>query len=205
MNISLLEKILSNPILWNASRYGLDIFWGLYKKRIKIIRDWRIIKEKSSVLDIGCGTGYYSKITDGEYLGIDLESKYINYCKKKYSKSNKKFKCIDVASLLNEKESFDIVLMVDVLHHIPDDLCKALLKKSSKLSKVYIINFEPVHEQDSFLGKWLVRQDRGDHIRKTNEFLKLYEEPGLEIIQKKNLVIGPLKSIVILSKPKKER
>lgn len=88
-----------------------------------MIKEWKI-RSDVSVIDIGCGISQYRKITSGKYFGIDLNQKYINYCNKKYTSYNRAFRCSDVTTLLDEKTKFDVVLMVDFLHHVPDDLAK---------------------------------------------------------------------------------
>ena len=193
-------RILDNPTIWNFSRFLLDLSWGLYKKRFNIIKEWKIIEKDSSILDIGCGTGHYSKLTDERYVGIDLEEKYINYCNSKYQNKNKSFLCKDASSLLDKGEKFDIVLMVDFLHHISDKDCIFILKAAGELSEEYIINFEPLLEQDSFVGKWLIKLDRGEDIRTLESLYELYEKANLEIVKNKELTIGTSKSIAILAK-----
>jgi len=192
--------MLDNAITWRVLRIVLDSTFGLYKNRFKkIFEDWKIRKD-CSVLDIGCGIGQYSNITSSKYLGVDLNSKYIKYCKKKYSnEKNKSFRCEDVTTLLNEKITYDIVIMVDFLHHIPDDLAKKVLKTAAELSNQYIISFEPIREQDNIIGKCIINNDRGDYIRPLDDLQKLFEGTGCQIIDSIELKLGPIKSRAILA------
>lgn len=198
-------KIFNNPWTWEFFRIFLDLIFGLYKNRFrKIFNEWKI-QNNLSVLDIGCGIGQYSKITSSNYLGVDLNGKYIDYCQKKFMNENKKsFRCADVTSLLDEKTKFDVVLMVDFLHHIPDEIAKKILKTSSQLADKYIISFEPIKEQRNSIGQLIIDNDRGDHIRPLDELHKLFEGTDCEIIDSSELKIGPITSRAILAIPKKK-
>ncbi len=196
-------KIFDNAITWEFFRILLDLIFGLYKNRFeKISKEWKI-KNDLSILDIGCGIGQYSKITSSRYVGIDLNCKYIDYCKKKFvNNKNKIFRCEDVTLLLGEKETYDIVLIVDFLHHIPNDLAEKILKIASSLANQYIICFEPILEQDHPIGKWIISNDEGNYIRPLNELHKLFENINCQIIDSSELKIGPIKSRAILAVPK---
>ena len=124
--------------------------------------------------------------------------------KKFIHKKNKSFRCADVTSLLDEKAKFDVVLMVDFLHHIPDEIAKKILKTSSLLADQYIICFEPIKEQKNRIGQLIINNDRGDHIRPLNELHKLFEGTDCEIINSSELKIGPITSRAILAIPKKK-
>lgn len=198
--------MFDNAIVWRVLRTILDITCGLYKNRFqKLFKEWKI-KKDCTVLDIGCGIGQYSNITSSKYLGVDLNSKYIEYCKKKFTiEKNKSFRCENVTTLLNEKIRYDIVIMVDFLHHIPDDLAKKVLKTAAELSNQYIISFEPILEQDNFIGRCIINNDRGNYIRSSNDLQKLFDDTGCKIIDSVDLKLGPLKSRAILASSNKNQ
>lgn len=196
-----ITKLLDSPTTWELGRILLDLIFGLYRKRFKKIRNWKI-QDDVTVMDVGCGTGQYSKITSGKYLGIDLNSNYINYCVNKYANNhNKSFRCADVITLLNEKARFDVVLMVDFLHHIPDDIAKKILRTSSELATKYIICFEPILEQSNVIGRLIINNDRGDHIRSLDELHELFHDTGCKIIESSEIWLGPIRSRAILAIP----
>lgn len=193
-------QILDKPAIWEFSRICFDLFFGLYRKRINKIKEWGYYKKNYSVIDIGCGIGQYSKITNGKYLGIDLQPNYINYCKRKYKNSNKLFRCSDASVILQEKHRFDLILMVDFLHHVSDDLAVKILHTASLLSNGYIINFEPVYEQSNPIGRWFREHDRGNYIRQLENLHMLFGMADLEIIESSELILGPIRTRAILAK-----
>ena len=76
--------ILSSPFLYNLLQFTV----GAMSARKIVINNYSTIKSKYKVLDIGCGTGYIVKYLpdDISYIGIDVNKKYIDYAKNKYSR-----------------------------------------------------------------------------------------------------------------------
>ena len=112
------------------------------KQLIKIIKP--LYKDNMSILDVGCAAGHYynsikflSKNTN--YLGIDGNSKYINFAKKFYKNTGAKFKTLDIYNLNQKKiDKHDIVYCCNVLLHLPD-IFKPLKNLLSVTNKICII------------------------------------------------------------------
>lgn len=198
-----LSLLLNNPVIWEFSRIALDTAFGLYRKRIQLVQKYGLLKNNPSVIDIGCGIGQYSTITEGKYLGVDMNKRYINYAHKRHRRSNQSFRCTDVTTVLDEQSRFDLVLMADFLHHISDRQCVNLLNISSHLAKQYVINFEPITEQSNPVGRWIVEHDRGNYVRPLDKLHQLYEESQLELVESIPLMLGPISSRVIVARPLK--
>ena len=83
-----------------------------YRVMTEIIRDRSRI---SSILDFGCGAAHlYEFILDQkidyiQYSGLDLSSKFISACKKKYPYLD--FSCADILSDQFELPSYDYILL----------------------------------------------------------------------------------------------
>ncbi|OXU14952.1 class I SAM-dependent methyltransferase [Sedimentisphaera salicampi] len=73
----------------------------------------------SKVLEIGCGTGFYTEIIRSQgcrqYTGIDISRVTIKQLRKKYRGC--KFKTLDAAQG-KLREKFDVIVMIDVTQHI---------------------------------------------------------------------------------------
>ena len=118
------EKSIEN--YWNA-----DIYQKSSQEQYKMLKDIILnidIKEKSSILDIGCGTGNAVNImnkinSNANILGIDSSVDMILFSNKKYKENNKlSFKHIDISQLNNNEYSkkFDLVTTFNVLDWIPN-------------------------------------------------------------------------------------
>lgn len=102
-----------------------------------------VVPERSEVLDIGCGAGLFlgllascEKLMRG--VGFDVSPKaieYANHMKQKLSVDiDLKFYCLDVNAPWPDGQ-FQVVSMIDVMHHVPHQDQAAFLRKSfSKVS-----------------------------------------------------------------------
>lgn len=79
------------------------------------------IKENDKVLDLGCGNGrLYELFKDlsTRYIGIDKSEILIKRAREKWKNYSAKFLVGDILDSSN-KEKFDAVFLIAVLHHIP--------------------------------------------------------------------------------------
>ena len=82
-----------------------------------------------SILEIGCGTGFWTNILttlypNAIYLGIDISKSAINHLQEKYeNNSNIQFTLADVGqeNLILHFENYDLVICMEVLLHIIND------------------------------------------------------------------------------------
>ena len=76
----------------------------------------------TKILDAGCGVGRECKFAQEkgfEATGIDFAKEIIKEAKNKYSKGN--FEVMDVTSLSFQKESFDGIIFINTLFHLPKE------------------------------------------------------------------------------------
>lgn len=116
------------------------------------------LKKGMSCADIGCGSGSVSRVmaeivgTTGRVLGVDLEHRYLQYCRTMSPQDNMEFVRDNICeSRLDGKESFDLVYSRFVFHHLKDT--KKAVRSMSRLAKregVIVIQ-----ELDHAPGSWL--------------------------------------------------
>ncbi len=98
-----------------------------YEERLRKTVEYLRLEEKTKILEAGCGPGKFSKrlLESGADLrAIDVNEKFIS---KLRLTEGDNFDLCSVTNLSYEDESFDRVVMFDVLHHLPgDDYEKAL-------------------------------------------------------------------------------
>ena len=192
---------LDRPYVWEGTRIALDAMFGLYRRRLATLRRWGLLEGHPSVIDIGCGIGQYAAVTDGEYLGIDLNPRYIEYAQHRRGGPRRSFRQADARTIGNENHRFDIVLMVDFLHHLPDDTCHELLEHAVRLARRHVVSFEPVEEQGNRVGRWIIDNDRGHHMRPLIEFERLVEAAPLRVDRHEGLRLGPIGTRAVLATP----
>jgi SAM-dependent methyltransferase len=195
-------RVLDNPLLWEGTRLGLDAAFGLYRRRFAMLRHSGLLDGRPSVLDVGCGIGHYSRLTEGEYLGIDLNCRYVGYARRRHGGPGKVFRCADVGAVVDERRTFDLIVMVDFLHHLPDEVCLELLGACARLAgdDGRVVNFEPVREQGNGAGRWIIDHDRGDHMRTLAGLRGLFDRSPLEVVESRPLQLGPIGTRAVFSR-----
>ena len=192
-------SVLERPLVWEASRVGLDLAFGLYRRRRAVLRSWGLLDGEPSVLDIGCGIGMYASLTSGQYVGVDLNRAYIEHARRKRADERHSFRCADATDLIGEGERFDFVLMVDFLHHLDDRAAVSVLSTARELATGPVVSLEPVTEQTNRLGRWFIENDPGEHMRPHAELLALFAHAGLRLQEDADLKLGPIATRAIRS------
>lgn len=107
-----------------------DMWESLQEQINLLVADWFDFKTPTpnlSVLDIGCGTGLSSQKLLQSPLGayidevtlLDTSSNMLKQAEAKAKTWNKKWKLIN-ADITAVTETFDVIMICSVLHHIPD-------------------------------------------------------------------------------------
>jgi 2-polyprenyl-3-methyl-5-hydroxy-6-metoxy-1,4-benzoquinol methylase len=150
------------------------------------------LKPKHKVLELGCGIGTVSELllrylsTSGSLLAIDISERNIKVAKKrlpsKYKNAN--FILGDVLKLeLNEK--YDLILLPDVLEHIPSEKhLKLFLKLRDCL---YETGFILIHIPDRLYQEWLMKNKKNkmqiiDQALYIRDLSQIMQEAGLKIV-----------------------
>lgn len=95
------------------------------------------VKDGDKVLDIGCGNGrflYALHHKDVDYCGIDTSEELIKLAKQKFPKAD--FLRADALDLPFENNSFDKIISMAVLHHIPgNDMRSDFMREAHRVLK----------------------------------------------------------------------
>ncbi|MBW7845461.1 MAG: class I SAM-dependent methyltransferase [Bacteroidia bacterium] len=161
----------------------------VFLRRIRVISDEiaKQMPQNISVLDIGCGDGTISKLISEKskgisYQGIDIMARPTCAIP---------FQEYDGSHIPFPDNGFDAAQYVDVLHHVPDEIFKDLLKETMRVSKKYLIIKDHLWENKfDFLTlkfmDWVGNAPHGVKVIynfKTEKFWReTFEELGLEIV-----------------------
>lgn len=141
---------------------------------------WRL-QEGGKVIDIGCGPGdIVAYLPDNiEYVGFDISPEYIETAQKKWG--HRATFVVGTPSemkrqLDNRLCGANLVMCNGVLHHLDDqetldvfELAKSILAPGGRF-----ICLEPVHlVHESWLSKWVMNRDRGQHVRQEKQWKEL--------------------------------
>jgi len=104
------------------------MFVALHSALRKLVFDesipFRLVQfENKTVLDVGCGYGYYTYrlaklFPNSGFTGLDVNKRRIETAKKTFKLPNLKFVYRN-AQDFNLETKFDIIIALDIFHHIP--------------------------------------------------------------------------------------
>lgn len=144
----------------------------------KIINKEIKAKKNIDVLDVGCGTGIISPLfSQSNYIGIDIDRRLIDFAKRKYRYS---FQVMSSEEISFPKNSFDLVLVVGVIHHLSDKGSNRTLAEMKKVlksnGKILMIEAIPPMDSHNYLGRLIRSLDEGHNIRKLEEYSSMFKK-----------------------------
>lgn len=156
-----------------------------------------IQKKHKEGLDIACHTGRYTFLLAEKglnSLGIDTSDKALSVAEKVKAKSkvnNASFRKMDATKIKISKK-FDVIVLMELLHHLPDELAVNLFKKSlSMLNSNGFLIFDLKNILNPVITK-VYKKYSNDRLllkaRHLSFFDRIAKERGCKIVLKKSLV-----------------
>lgn len=137
------------------------------------------------MLDVGCGpANVLAYLPQLDYTGIDLNEKHIAYAQQRYGERGRFIVGNAADDLRQEENTFDLINVSALLHHLDDadavslfTSLKKLLKKDGK-----IVTFDNVWLPDQRAAVKLINAlDSGINIRTPDGYLRLLSGQGFDI------------------------
>lgn len=143
-------------------RYELNHWWYRVRRELvhSILQNHFGDRTDLRLADIGCGTGALTKELEryGECVGIDASAQAVAFCR---SRGVRDVRLGSAEKTGLESASFDVVLCLDVLEHLPDD-AKGIAEMGRVLKSGGIaIIFVP-----TFMFLWGSTDDISHHYRR---------------------------------------
>ncbi len=112
----------------NSANWGI-IIEGLFSKYFKDL--YRRLRKEGKILEVGCGYGFNlknwaEKYKKAQFIGIDINSRYLNYARNLIGKHNLNDRVNIVDQAVNEfakssADKFDLIMLNQVLHEMDHD------------------------------------------------------------------------------------
>lgn len=152
-----------------------DVIGGPKRNRV-LVREYIFPKPGDRILDIGSGPGtIVPYFQDVKYVGVDGSAEYIEQARRRYP--GLEFVCQRVSEYHPaEKNCFDIVLALGILHHLDDLEAASLFQLAYETLKPggRLVTLDGVRtDGQSGLVKYLLRHDRGRFVRREEEYLAI--------------------------------
>ena len=165
----------------------MAIFYDFWQKHIakssltfeKVLDNHFPFKDNTIILDFGCGTGIYTrKFNPRNYIGMDTDNKRLKLAKKENPLYT--FKLLMLKRGIELKNnSIDQILIMGVMHHIPDSSLRFYVKEFNRILKkdgiIFII--EPALSKTSPITNLIMRFiDRGKYLRYEEWYINLFKK-----------------------------
>ena len=166
----LVHQLSRVPLVFDILRWMLE---GGHHTQKSILKK-ELFPLSGKILDLGCGTGILANLFPKDlYVGIDENSDYISEAKKK--NPFHEFQVMKGQNLTWEENTFQIVLVSGVLHHLNDQEAKVILKEISRVldkNSGYLFLWEdiPIRKSFNLIGKLVQYYDEGKFIREESEY-----------------------------------
>lgn len=194
------DLILDRPAFFRLFLRIVTRDWRSYRQ---VIAEEICLQEDERLLDIACGPATLSELfPKASYLGIDINPGYV-------SQGQKLGYCLQCMDALNPgfaDETFDHILIVAFIHHLPDNKVRRLLSQVKRVlrteGRVVVIENMQITSKWNLLGRFLVSLDRGRYIRTQAQYADLLK-PCLSIQKQYQIKTGVYdQAVFVLSKTK---
>lgn len=168
------RAVLSMPAIYD----GFQWLMGGRVGRTDFARSMVRAETGMRLLDIGCGTGDLLDYlpTAVRYCGWDISEAYIAAARARFGNRGE-FRCGFVTEADVTAESpYDIVIASAVLHHLDDGQVRDLarLARTAVRAGGRFVSIDPVLVPGQHpLARFLISRDRGQHVRRPDEYLDL--------------------------------
>ena len=184
-----LLALLDHPAIFNLSQLAIS---GGQRATKRWARAWLDARADERILDVCCGTGEFCQMINDdtrrlpgmthegagrraqgnegrvEYLGIDLNPRYIEYARRRYGQGARiAFRTLDATRLDLPPGSFDRALFVNSLHHFPDGPNRGILREVARVLRPggRLVMIDMVGDHPGRLQRFFLDRDRGEHLR----------------------------------------
>jgi SAM-dependent methyltransferase len=172
-----LSDALSAPVLYQALQWS----GGFFGARLRGIERYLPLQDGQRVIDIGCGPGHIVKYLPRgvDYIGFDLDERYIRYAERQFGGPGRQFFCrlFDNAAA-DEFGPADVVMMNGVLHHMTDAQIAPTLQSIARILKPTgrLFTLDGVYvDGQSAISRYLLDHDRGRFVRKEAVYRQLLQ------------------------------
>lgn len=133
------------------------------------------LSQARRVLDVGCGPGTNTALFHGaEYLGIDINPRYIERARKRHSRSFSVADAVSYEGIAGER--YDLILLNSFLHHLDTEAVDRVLSHVGTLlspdGHVHILDL--VLPPNPSIRRWLALRDRGAFPRPLEEWRRMF-------------------------------
>jgi SAM-dependent methyltransferase len=132
------QDFYDNPNIWNPEAWQQRVG---DQERAKLAAEW-LPRDVSSILDVGCGNGVYTNLTEPSRnkVGLDMSRVALQHVSAPRLQA-------DASRLPFDDDSFDAGLSMEMLEHLPGSIYQEALRELERISRKYILITVPYNEK----------------------------------------------------------
>jgi ubiquinone/menaquinone biosynthesis C-methylase UbiE len=124
------------------------------------------VRAEDRVLDVCCGVGEFAGDIPAEYVGIDLNHRFVAAASRRYiGAPAKTFRVMDALAMDLEDKSFSKAIFINGLHHFSDQKGRRLLEEIRRVTRERVVVVDADGTRRGLLRRALLAADRGDWMR----------------------------------------
>jgi ubiquinone/menaquinone biosynthesis C-methylase UbiE len=168
------RSVLDSPGLFAAFRFLLV---GAQSRTHALVRQTLDVDPTERVLDVCCGIGEFARDVDAQYVGIDLNPRFIETASSRYAGSpGKNFRVMDALQMEFPDKSFDRCIFINGLHHFSDADGRRLLREIRRVTRRGVIIIDADGTPRGVVRRALLAADRGEWMRTPDALRSLIGE-----------------------------
>lgn len=192
---------LYRTLSWSALYLTTQKLFGAHRLR-RLCVGILDARNGERVLDVGCGPAYIlDYLPSVAYYGFDAEPRYIRHARRRYG-SRGSFAAEPVtAARLAGLPPFDGILLMGLLHHLPDDHCRQVLAllSSALTPGGRVVTLDPCFVAgQSRIARFVAAHDRGRYVRDEPGYRRLVDPSFAEVDVRVVHNVGRLPSTEII-------
>lgn len=157
------QALLDSPRVFAAFRFLLV---GRQAATHALLRRYLDVRAGERVLDVCCGIGEFAEDVEAEYVGIDLNPRFVTTAIARNARSTgKRFIVMDALHMEFADKSFDCCIFINGLHHFSDEAGTYLLREIRRVTRRRVVIIDADGTPSGLLRRILLSADRGEWMR----------------------------------------
>jgi SAM-dependent methyltransferase len=166
----LIHRVVENSAFFFYAR--THFYWGTMS-RVRAALD---LRPGERLLDVGCGSGMGAGLTNGTYVGMDNEMKYLRFARNRLrNRPTHSFVKMSAFELGFFDGAFDKAVMMNVAHHLEEKVLDCFLEQLTRVVRKKMVILDHAPDRDNAVSGWLLSHDRGEYIRPRPELRRILE------------------------------
>jgi SAM-dependent methyltransferase len=174
-------RLITIPSIYKKLMFSLGANSGIMRYVDEALQP----KVGMKILDVGCGPAtVLSYLPAVDYTGIDLNEKHIAYARQRYGDRGRFIVGSAADDLKQEEQTFDLINVSALLHHLADNEAVSLFTSLKRLLKAdgRIVTIDNVWlPNQRAMVKLINKLDSGTDIRTPEGYLRLLSGLGFDV------------------------